>query len=150
MGLTGVGLVAVGMWAQRDVRRALERERIVSPAAAKRPQAPVATGAAARSMAEVIRENTIAATNGRTYAEIDSYVDVEGAPTSDAARAARDDRTGQPLENPDHDLWIQSTTLQTALMQAYLASRLASLTVTLGASLAAIGVGLAAAGRRSG
>ena len=52
------------------------------------------------------------------------------------------------MENPDHELWIQSTTLQSALLQAYMAFRLSELTVALGAALAAAGVGLAAAGHR--
>ena len=96
----------------------------------------------------MIRRNTLAATGGRTYAEIPAYVDPEGEPTSDAARAAKDPLTGQPLENPEHDLWVQSTTLQTALMQAYVAFRLSELTVAIGAGFAASGLGLAAAGRR--
>jgi hypothetical protein len=43
---------------------------------------------------------------------------------------------------------VQSTTLQTALTQASIASRLAELTVALGAALAVVGVGLVAAGSR--
>lgn len=95
-------------------------------------------------MAELIRQNTVEATGGRTYAEIDPYVDAEGNTTTDAERAAKDERTGGPVENPEHALWIQSTTLQTALMQAYTAFRLSELTVALGASFVAVGIGLAA------
>jgi len=134
VGLAGLGFVGVGLWARRDVRRALAQERIVSTSEATPPNAPVTNAKGARSMAEVIRRNTIGATGGRTYAEIDPYVDAGGNPTADAARAVKDERTGQPAENPDHDLWIQSTTLQTALMQAYMAFRLSELTVALGAS----------------
>ena len=146
--MAGAGFVAAGLWARREVRLALARERIVSVPEAGRPSAPVTTGAAARSLAEVIRKNTVEATGGLTYAEVDPYIDAEGNSTADSARAANDERSGQPLENPDHDLWVQSTTLQVALMQAYVASRLAELTVALGASLVTVGVGLAAAGRR--
>lgn len=99
-------------------------------------------------MAEFIRRNTVDAAGGRTYAETDPYVDAGGRPTPDRGLAAKDERTGQPVENPDHALWIQSTALQTALMQAYVALRLAELTVALGASFAAAGAGIAAAGRR--
>jgi hypothetical protein len=99
-------------------------------------------------MAELIRRNTVEATGGRTYAEIDPYVDEAGNTTPDAERAAKDERTGEPIENPDHALWIQSTTLQTALMQAYMAFRLSELTVAVGASFVGIGVGLAAMSRR--
>ena len=148
VGLAGLGFVGTGLWARRDVRRALEQERIRSTGDSTPPDTPVAGAAAARALAEVIRRNTLAATGGRTYAEIPAYVDPEGEPTSDAARAAKDPLTGQPLENPEHDLWVQSTTLQTALMQAYVAFRLSELTVAIGAGFAASGLGLAAAGRR--
>lgn len=142
----GAGLVVVGLWARREVERVLARERIVGTSETAPPDAPVTSASAARSLAEVIRSRTLAATGGRTYAETAEYVDGDGNPTSDAGSALRDERTGQPIENPEHALWLQSTTLQTALMQAYLSSRLAELTVALGASLVAAGAGLVAAG----
>jgi hypothetical protein len=52
------------------------------------------------------------------------------------------------VDNPDVRLWLQATTLQTALMQAYLAFRLAELTAGLGAVLVAVGGGLSAAASR--
>ena len=148
MGLIGAAFVGVGLWGRRETSRALARERIEDPAGSAQSAAPVTTAAAARSAAELIRRNTLAATGDRTYAEIDPYLDPEGRPTSDAAAAAKDERTGAPVENPDHDLWIQSTTLQSALLQAYMAFRLSDLTVALGAALSVAGVGLVAAGRR--
>ena len=147
-GLTGLGLVGLGLWAHRDVRRALERERIVSTPDARPPTTLVTSGGAARSMAEVIRTNTVAATGGRTYAEIEPYLRADGKPTSSAEAAAKHEVTGQPLENPDHDLWIQSTTLQTALMQAYMAFRLAELTMAIGGAFVGIGLGLTARSAR--
>ncbi len=140
VGLVGFGLVGVGLWARRDVARTLARERIVFGPGGK----PVVSAAAARSLAESIRESTLETTGGRTYSETPSYVDAEGVPTSDVSLAAREDGTGQPVENPHVALWLQATTLQTALMQAYLAFRLAELTAGLGASLAVVGAGLAA------
>lgn len=116
VGLAGAGLVAVGLWGRREVRRTLARERITSTADAKPPNAPVRSGAAARTLAEVIRARTVAASGGRVYAEVEEFLDADGHGTSDATTALKDDRTGQPLENPEHALWIQSTTLQTALL----------------------------------
>ena len=104
----------------------------------------------ARSLAEFIRQSTVDATAGLTYAQIEPYLDSNGTPTADSASAARDERTGQPLANPDASLWIQSTTLQTALMQAYMAFRVSESTAALGAAILAVGAGLAAAGRRCG
>jgi hypothetical protein len=140
----GLGLIGVGLWARRDVRRGLERERITSIP----DSTPVIDAAAARSMAEVIRENTLTATGGKTYGETPAYVDAEGRPTPERAAAAADALTGNPVESPEHALWIQSTALQTALMQAYLAQRLAELTVGLGAIFVGVGGGLAATARR--
>lgn len=145
VGLTGLGLVGTGLWARREVRRALARERIVSTPDARPASAPVTSGAAARSMAEVIRAHTLEATGGRTYAETDAYVAADGGTTPDADRALNDERTGAPVENPDHALWLQSTTLQTALMQAYVSERLAELTAALGGALVVAGAGIAAA-----
>jgi hypothetical protein len=148
VGLAGIGLIGVGVWARREVQTALARERIVSTSDASPPNAPVVSGTAARSMAEVVRSHTLEATGGRTYAETDTYVDAEGKGTSDAEAAVRDERTGEPVEHPDHALWVQSTTLQTALMQAYMGERLADLTMALGAGFVAVGAGLVAAARR--
>ena len=148
VGFAGVGFVGVGFWGRREVTRALARERVVGDSDANAQHALVASARRARSMAELIRRNTLEATGGRTYAEIDPYLDADGSTTSDAERAAKDERTGAPIENPEHALWIQSTTLQTALMQAYTAFRLSELTVALGASFVAVGIGLAAMGRR--
>lgn len=148
VGLAGVGFICTGLWARRDIGRVLAQERIVSPTDAN---ARVTSATAARALAEFIRQNTVSATGGRTYAEIDPYLDADGNPTADADSAAKDERTGQPVENPDHDLWIQSTTLRTALTQAYMAFRVAELTVAVGAAFVAAGIGLSiAGGRRAG
>jgi hypothetical protein len=143
--MAGVVLVSVGLWARREVRTTLARERIVSPADEKQAGSPVTGGAAARSLAETIRRSTLEAADGRTYSETELYLDSAGTPTSDRDRALRDDRTGEPVENPRHALWVQSTTLQTALFQAYMASRIAELTIGLGAALVAAGAGVTAA-----
>jgi hypothetical protein len=127
-----------------DVRRTLARERIST---GEDGAQPVTSAAAVRSMAELIRQRTMEATGGRTYAEIDPYVDELGKPTADAARAARDELTGRPVERPEHKLWIESTTLQTALIQAYVAFRISELTIAVGAAFLAVGLGLA--GRRT-
>jgi len=130
------------------VHRALAAERIVGVGGAVPAGTPVRTAATARALAEMIRESTIAATGGRTYAELPSYAGPDGSPTSDAEAALRDERTGTPVRNPDVDLWLQSTTLQSALMQAYMGWRLAELTIAIGVSLAAAGVGIASAACR--
>lgn len=148
VGIAGLGLFGVGLWARRDVARALARERVRVPADTQQPGARLTNATAARATAELIRRNTSEATEGRAYAETEPYFDPDGKPTSDAALALEDPRTGRPVENPDHELWIQSITLQTALMQAYLAFRLSELTIALGSAFVGVGLGLAAVGRR--
>ena len=148
VGLAGAGLVVAGAWARREVRRGLERERIVGTPDTTPPSAPVRSAGAARALAEVIRKNTLAAAGGRTYAEVDPYVAADGGTTVERARALVDERTGAPVESVEHALWVQSTALQTALLQAYLAFRLAEVTAGVGAALAAAGAGIAAAARR--
>ena len=146
VGTAGLAFLAVGVWARRTVEAALARENIVSTPDANPPSAPVRSAEAARSLAEVIRSRALAAAGGRTYAETEAYVDADGAPTSDADAARLDERTGAPVENPDHALWLQATALETALMQAYLAFRLADLTIALGGTLVVAGAGTTALG----
>jgi len=142
--VVGAGLVSVGLWARREVRTSLIRERIVSPGGSGR-DSRVTCGSAARSLAELIRGSALESAGGRTYAETDPYLDCDGNPTSDRGAALLDERTGEPLENPKHVVWLQATTLQTALMQAYMGSRVAGLTIGLGAALVAAGAGVTAA-----
>lgn len=142
MVLAGLVIAGVGVWARRDVKRGLAREHIVGPGGA------VTSAASARSLAEMIREQTLEATGGRTYAETGTYLAADGSATSDAAAATVDQTTGKPVPNPDVALWVQSTTLQTALMQAYMAFRLSDLMLGLGGTLALAGAGIAVASRR--
>jgi hypothetical protein len=139
----GLGLVGLGLWARRDARRGLARERIVAP-----PDVAVRDAAPARSPAELIREATWSSTGGTTYGETLGYVEAEGRPTAEKAFAVTDALIGAPVENPYVALWVESTALQTALMQAYLAKRLAELTAGLGVVLVGVGAGLAAVPRR--
>lgn len=144
VGVTGLALIGLGIWARREVSRALARERVSS--IGHEPNTPVTSAAAARSMAELIRTRTLTAAGGRTYSETDEFLGGNGTTTSDATAALKDERTGEPIENPEHALWLQSMTLQTALMQAYLAGKIADLTIAIGAALVTAGVGITAAG----
>lgn len=141
-------LVAAGAWAHRDVRRALERERVAGIGGAVPAGKPIRSAADARAMAETIREKTLEATGGVTYAEAPSFVTADGVATGSAADAAQHPVTGAPMRNPDVDLWLQSMTLQSALMQAYMGFRVAELTAAIGTCLGALGVGVALTARR--
>jgi hypothetical protein len=141
--LAGLGLVGLGVWARKEVRAGLVRERITAPGGGS-----VTDASSARSLAEVIREQTIEATGGKTYAEVGEYLAEDGSSTSDVTKALTDEATGKPAVNPDVELWIRSTTLQSALMQAYLAFRIADLMLAVGGALTLAGAGIVASARR--
>ena len=142
--LAGMVLVGVGLWARNDVRRGLARERIVMSLEAGAPETPVRSASQVRALAEMIRTITLSAADGRTYAETDEFLAPDGSTTSDRGEALVDERTGQPVRNPSYELWISSTALQSALLQAYMGYRIADLTLGLGATFVAAGIGIAA------
>jgi hypothetical protein len=146
VGATGASLIVVGLRARREVRAALARERI-TPIGPETKDGFVSSAREARALAEFIRQSTLRSTADRTYAETDAYLDADGNPTGDATLAAKESN-GRPVANPDHSLWIESTTLQVALLQSYLAFRLADLMLALGGSFAAAGASMYALGRR--
>ena len=108
------------------------------------PEAPVRSASQVRALAEMIREITLSAADGRTYAETDEFLTPDGSTTSDRGEALVDERTGGPVRNPSYELWISSTALQSALLQAYMGYRIADLTLGLGATFVAAGIGIAA------
>ena len=94
--LVGAGFVGGGVWGRREAARALARERIVHPGEGSRA---VTSAGGARSLAEFIRRATVDVTGGRTFAEVEPYVDAVGAPTTNRSQAAMDALTGGPAEN---------------------------------------------------
>jgi hypothetical protein len=117
----GVGLVAAGLFmasegrtAHNDVRDALSAERIVTPADSAIPNAPVTGAAEAKAQADIIWEHVLTLTGGKTYAELDR-------------------------EDPLRATYLQSVTLRTALMESYLAFKVADLVVGVGLIIALLG-----------
>ncbi len=141
--LVGLGLVGLGAWARREVRAGLVRERITAPGGVS-----VTDAGSARALAETIREQTLESAGGKTYAEVGEYLAEDGSSTSDPTKALTDETTGTPVKNPDIELWIRATTLQSALMQAYLAFRISDLMLAVGGALALSGAGIVAGARR--
>jgi hypothetical protein len=119
--LFGVGLIAAGLFmvsegraAHNDVRDALSAERIVTPADAALPNLPVTGAAEAKAQADVIWAHVLEQTGGKTYAELDR-------------------------EDPLRATYLQSVTLRTALMESYLAFKVADLVVGIGLIVALLG-----------
>ena len=62
-------------------------------------------------------------------------------PTNDESAAAKDPKTGEPVENPARNIWISSTAFQTALNTAYFAESVATFVIVMGAALLLVGIG---------
>jgi hypothetical protein len=106
---------------------------------------PVTTGDQARAFAKIMREHTLEATGGLTYAQMGRYQSAadpssqEG--TNDPEAAAKDD-SGEPIANGARNIWVTETALTTALNMSYLAERLSIFGIVVGVALLLTGVGL--------
>jgi len=116
IGLTAAGLfmVSQGRSAHNDVRDALAAERIVTPEDSELPNTPVTGPREAKAQSDAIWAHVMKMTGGKTYAEL-----------------ARDD--------PLRATYLQSVTLRTALMESYLAFKVADLVMGIGLIVALLG-----------
>ena len=121
--LVGAGafMAYEGRMAHNDVRDTLADERIITAEDAEIPLAEVDSAAEAKAQAQIIREHALAATGGKTYAELD-----------------RDD--------PARATYLNSVTLRSALMESYLAFKVADLVVGIGAIVILLGLSNVALG----
>jgi hypothetical protein len=139
--LLGVGAMVAGVAGREKVQSDLAREQIVGTPDSTIPGQKVDTGGEARAFAAVMRTHTLEATGGQTYSQMGRFLDESGKPTGDEAAAAKDPKSGQPVENPARDIWISSTAFQTALNTAYFAESVATFVIAVGAALLLVGIG---------
>jgi hypothetical protein len=111
---SGAYMVQEARTAHNDVRDALASERIITPEDAEIPLAPVDSAAEAKAQADVIQKHALATTEGKTYSEL-----------------ARDD--------PRRGTYLQAVTLRTALMESYLAFKVADLVQGIGVIVVLLG-----------
>ena len=137
----GVGSIAVGAWGINTVRDNLAAENIVGTPDSSIPGQKVDTGSEARAFAQVMRKHALEATGGQTYAEMGRFLDAQGNPTSDEEKAAKDPKTGQPVENGLRNLWVTETALTTALNTAYMGERIGVFGIVMGIALILTGIG---------
>jgi hypothetical protein len=137
----GVGSIYMGLDGRDRVRDEIAREQIVGTDDSTIPGQKVDTGSEAQAFAAVIRKHTLEATGGQTYAQMGRFLDENGKPTSDEAAAAKDPKTGEPVENGLRNMWINSTALSTALNTAYFAESVATFAIVMGIALMLAGVG---------
>src|SRR5262245_22855052 len=160
----GIGSIALSLNARSDVQSSIKREQIVGtpdmnptaiaaaakeanlPASVNLPTCdvagkPINSGGRARCFADYMRIHALEATGGQTYAQMGRFLDANGEPTSDEAKAAKDPKTGQPVENGLRNLWVTETALTTALNMAYLGERIGVFGIVMGIALLLTGIG---------
>jgi hypothetical protein len=137
----GAGSMYMGFDGRDRVRDDLAREMIVGTDDSSIAGQKVDTGSEAQTFAATIRKHTLESTKGQTYAQMGRFLDENGNPTSDESAAAKDPKTGQPVENGLRNLWVTSTALSTALNTAYFAESVATFAIVMGAALLLVGVG---------
>jgi hypothetical protein len=138
----GVGCVYMGIDGRNTVRDDLAREQIVGTPDSTIPGQKVDSGSEAKAFAAVMRKHTLEATGNQTYAQMARFLDASGKPTADEDAAAKDPKTGEPVENPARNIWISSTAFQTALNTAYFAESVATFVLVIGIALLLVGIGL--------
>ncbi len=137
----GIGSLYAGIDGRNEVRSTLAKEQIVGTPDSTIPGQKVNTGSEAKAFADVIRKHTLEATGGQTYAQMDRFLDENGKPTSDEAAAAKDPKTGEPVENGARNIWITSTALSTALNTAFFAENVALFSIVMGVAMLLVGIG---------
>jgi hypothetical protein len=156
--VAGIAYMVIGMEGRSEVQDTLAREQIVgtpdmkpggitTDVAGKLPTCDVAgvavdTGDEAKCFASYMRVHALEATGGQTYAEMGRYLDAQGNATSDETKAAKDPKSGRPVENPLRQLWVTETALATGLNMSFFAERVSLFAVVMGACLLVIGIGL--------
>jgi len=137
----GIGAIVTGFDGRDRVHSDLAREQIVGTPDSTIPGRLVDTGSEAQAFAAVMRKHTLEATGGQTYAQMGRYLDAAGKPTDDEKAAAKDPKTGKPVENGLRNMWVTSTALSTALNTAYFAESVATFAIVMGFALLLAGVG---------
>ena len=137
----GTGSIVMGVQGRDTVRTELAREQIVGTPDSAIPGQSVDTGAEAKEFAAVMREHTLKATGGKTYAQMGRFIGTDGKPTNDEKAAAVDKQTGQPVENGLRNMWVTETALTTALNTAFFAENVANFAIVMGIALLLAGFG---------
>lgn len=151
--LFGIAVIALGIWAFAFTRDSIQQEGIVfgpasDPAVAEHAEEwagePVETGSQALAFAEIMREHTLSATGGLTYAQMGQYQSAadpaDPVGTNDEAEAAKDEN-GQPISNGSRDIWVTETALTTALNVGYMSEMLSIFSIVVGVALLLAGIG---------
>jgi hypothetical protein len=158
----GIVAIVISIQARNDVHTNLKNEQItgtpdMTPEAIKAegqaagltnvtyPTCSVAgqlvdTGSEARCFAEYMRIHALLATGGLVYSEMPRYATQDGKGTNDANAALKGPK-GQPLDNPQRNVWVTETALSTALYMGYMGEQLSLFGIVVGVALILAGIG---------
>jgi hypothetical protein len=160
--VVGIGAIVVGAAGRSDVQEKIQDEKIVgtpdmnpddTAAAideagieADVPDCTVADeevddGDTAKCFAEYMRIHALEDTDGKTYAEMPRFIGEDGEPTAEESDAAIDPESGEPVSNPERNIWVTETALSTALNTSYFAEQVASFSIVMGICLLLAGIG---------
>jgi hypothetical protein len=139
--VAGIGSIVAGFDGRDRVRDDLAREKIVGTPDSSIPGQLVDTGKEAEAFSTTMRKHALEATDGRTYAEMGRFIDKNGKETNDEKLAAKDAKTGQPVENGARNIWVTETALSTALNVAYFAESVSMFAIVMGFALLLTGIG---------
>jgi hypothetical protein len=144
----GIGAIAIGIDGRNDVRDAIAEQSITAtPDAGEltngelEPGQAIKTGAQAKAFADVMEHHALESTEGKRYAEMGRFLTPSGQETSDEAAAAKDPKTGRPVENGLRNLWVTETALTTALNTSFFAERVAMFSIVMGVAMLLTGTG---------
>ena len=144
----GVGAIVIGIDGRNDVRDAIAEQNITATPDASEltngalePGQAIKTGAQAKAFADVMEHHALESTSGKRYAEMGRFLTPDGKETSDEALAAKDPKTGRPVENGLRNLWVTETALTTALNTSFFAERVAVFSIVMGTALLFTGIG---------
>ena len=137
----GIGSIYTGFDGRDRVRDDLAAEQIVGTPDSTIPNEKVDTGKEAQAFAAVTRKHTLEATQGKVYAELPRAVyKKDNSPVpADQAEAAL--KSGEAINNPLRDLWLNQISLSTALNTAYFAESVSLFAIVMGFALLLTGVG---------
>ena len=160
--VVGIGSIVVGAAGRSEVREKIKDEQIVGTpdmnpddtrAAVDEagietdiPDCTVAEeevddGSSAKCFAEYMRIHALEDTDGKTYAEMPRFIGKDGEPTAEESEAAIDPKSGEPVSNPERNIWVTETSLSTALNTSYFAEQVANFSVIMGICLLLAGIG---------
>ena len=144
----GIGAIVIGVDGRNEVRDAIAEQNITATPDAPaltdgklEAGQPIKTGAEAKAFADVMEHHALESTGGKRYAEMGRFLTADGKETSDENLAAKDPKTGQPVENGLRNLWVTETALSTALNTSFFAERVAVFSIVMGIAMLLTGVG---------